>query len=93
MYNTYIQMISPFSHRATSLNESKRDKQALFTLRYEKRMQYQMEINKQKRKKERKKRQQKRTLYCVSAIRTKAYAVIQCCLSLMCWNNIGISRT
>lgn len=49
MYNTYIQMISPFSHRATSLNESKRDKQALFTLRYEKRMQYQMEINKQKR--------------------------------------------
>lgn len=48
-------MISPFSHRATSLNESKRDKQALFTLRYEKRMQYQMEINKQKRKKERKK--------------------------------------
>lgn len=53
MYNTYyIQMISPFSHRATSLNESKRDKQALFTLRYEKRMQYQMEINKQKRTEE-----------------------------------------
>lgn len=61
MYNTYIQMISPFSHRATSLNESKRDKQALFTLRYEKRMQYQMEINKQKRTETRERDKKKTT--------------------------------